>query len=222
MPRELPQDPIVRELVLQARRMQVSRRHLLQGAGVGAGVLALAACTPAGSSAPKPAEWAKVEASEDGRNWRELKLKPKGETGLQGDVSVSARAVRVRNGGKPADVKIALLKVRLAEDAEGGSAFIDGRLDTLAPLGAGQFIEIPADARGVTLFFGSGSGKGAAVGVSATKDGSTRSLGAAAGDVAGDVAWNAARDAARDATWDAEREWQRALLLRMAGYGGEA
>jgi hypothetical protein len=31
---------------------------------------------------------------------------------------------------------------------------------------------------------GSGSGKGAAVGVSATKDGSTRSLGAAAGDVA--------------------------------------
>lgn len=56
MPRELPQDPIVRELVLQARRMQVSRRHLLQGAGVGAGVLALAACTPAGSSAPTPAK----------------------------------------------------------------------------------------------------------------------------------------------------------------------
>ncbi len=56
MPRELPQDPIVRELVLQARRMQVSRRHLLQGAGIGAGALALAACAPAGSNAPKPAE----------------------------------------------------------------------------------------------------------------------------------------------------------------------
>jgi spermidine/putrescine transport system substrate-binding protein len=56
MPRELPQDPIIRELVLQARRMQVSRRHLLQGAGIGAGALVLAACAPTGSNAPKPAE----------------------------------------------------------------------------------------------------------------------------------------------------------------------
>ena len=47
---------MIRELVMQARRMQLSRRHLLQGAGVGAGALALAACAPAGSSAPKPAE----------------------------------------------------------------------------------------------------------------------------------------------------------------------
>lgn len=135
-------------------------------------------------SAPNPAGWAKVEATEDGKTWRELKLKPKGETGLAGDVSGAARAVRVRNAGKPADVKIALLKVRVAEDDEGGSAFVDGRLDTLAPLGAGQSIEIPADARGVTLFFGAGSGKGAAVGVASTKDGATRSLGAASGDIA--------------------------------------
>ncbi len=56
MTRSLPQDPIVRQLVLQARQAQFSRRHLLQGAGIGAGALALAACAPAGSSAPKPAE----------------------------------------------------------------------------------------------------------------------------------------------------------------------
>ncbi|MGX5681280.1 ABC transporter substrate-binding protein [Schumannella luteola] len=56
MPRQLPQDPIIRDLVLQARRMQLSRRHLLQGGAIGAGALALAACAPAGSAAPKPAE----------------------------------------------------------------------------------------------------------------------------------------------------------------------
>jgi spermidine/putrescine transport system substrate-binding protein len=56
MQRQLPQDPIIRDLVLQARRMQLSRRHVLQGAGIGAGALALAACAPAGSTAPTPAE----------------------------------------------------------------------------------------------------------------------------------------------------------------------
>lgn len=56
MTRQLPQDPIIRELVVQARRAQLSRRHLLQGAGIGAGALALAACAPAGSTAPTPAE----------------------------------------------------------------------------------------------------------------------------------------------------------------------
>ena len=52
---QLPQDPIIRQLVLQAKRSQLSRRHLLQGPGIGAGALALAACAPAGSSAPHPA-----------------------------------------------------------------------------------------------------------------------------------------------------------------------
>ncbi|MDO7881545.1 ABC transporter substrate-binding protein [Salinibacterium soli] len=56
MSRQLPQDPIIRDLVLQARRMQLSRRHLLQGGAIGAGALALAACAPAGSTAPTPAE----------------------------------------------------------------------------------------------------------------------------------------------------------------------
>ena len=55
MPSQLPQDPIIRQLIMQARQSQLSRRHLLQGAGIGATALALAACAPAGSSAPKPA-----------------------------------------------------------------------------------------------------------------------------------------------------------------------
>ncbi|HWR86144.1 MAG TPA: spermidine/putrescine ABC transporter substrate-binding protein [Rhodoglobus sp.] len=56
MPRPLPEDPIVRQLVLQARRSQLSRRHLLQGAGVSAAALALAACAPASNGKPTPAE----------------------------------------------------------------------------------------------------------------------------------------------------------------------
>ncbi|HPX39997.1 MAG TPA: twin-arginine translocation signal domain-containing protein [Candidatus Hydrogenedentes bacterium] len=34
---------MIRQLIAQARRAQLSRRHLLQGAGIGAGALALAA-----------------------------------------------------------------------------------------------------------------------------------------------------------------------------------
>jgi spermidine/putrescine transport system substrate-binding protein len=56
MTRPLPQDPIIRQLVLQAKRAQLSRRHLLQGAGISATAMALAACAPSGSSAPKPAD----------------------------------------------------------------------------------------------------------------------------------------------------------------------
>jgi spermidine/putrescine transport system substrate-binding protein len=54
--RPLPEDPIIRQLILQARKAQFSRRHLLQGAGVGAATLALAACTPAPSGPLTPAE----------------------------------------------------------------------------------------------------------------------------------------------------------------------
>ncbi|MGV8881268.1 MAG: ABC transporter substrate-binding protein [Rhodoglobus sp.] len=56
MTRELPKDPIIRQLVQQAQRAQLSRRHVLQSAGIGAGALALAACAPATSSAPTAAE----------------------------------------------------------------------------------------------------------------------------------------------------------------------
>ncbi len=55
-PKSLPEDPIIRQLVLQAKRSQLSRRHLLQGAGVGATALALAACAPGASNAPTPAK----------------------------------------------------------------------------------------------------------------------------------------------------------------------
>lgn len=56
MTRQLPEDPIIRQLVVQARRAQLSRRNLLQGAGIGATALALAACAPTGSGAPEPAK----------------------------------------------------------------------------------------------------------------------------------------------------------------------
>lgn len=56
MTRPLPQDPIIRQLVAQARASQVSRRRLLQGAGLGAASLLLAACAPGGSADVTPAE----------------------------------------------------------------------------------------------------------------------------------------------------------------------
>lgn len=55
MPRSLPEDPMIRSLVQQARRAQLTRRSVLGGAGIGATALALAACSPAGSSKPTPA-----------------------------------------------------------------------------------------------------------------------------------------------------------------------
>src|SRR5690242_6008254 len=55
MSRSLPEDPLIRSLVIQARRAQVSRRTMLQGAGIGAAALTLAACAPSGSSRPTAA-----------------------------------------------------------------------------------------------------------------------------------------------------------------------
>jgi len=48
--RPLPQDPSIQQLVLQAKQSQLSRRRLLQGAGLGASALALAACAAPGDS----------------------------------------------------------------------------------------------------------------------------------------------------------------------------
>jgi len=45
MHRPLPEDPMIRSLVAQARRAQVSRRAMLAGTGAGATALALAACS---------------------------------------------------------------------------------------------------------------------------------------------------------------------------------
>ncbi|MFC0682504.1 PotD/PotF family extracellular solute-binding protein [Lysobacter korlensis] len=55
MPRRLPEDPLIRALVQQARRAQLSRRGVLTGAGLGVAALTLAACAPSGSTAPTAA-----------------------------------------------------------------------------------------------------------------------------------------------------------------------
>jgi len=56
MARALPEDPFIRSLVQRAQRAQLSRRHVLQGAGVGAAALALAACSTGGAPKPKSAK----------------------------------------------------------------------------------------------------------------------------------------------------------------------
>ena len=48
MNRPLPEDPMVRRLIAQARRAQMSRRTMLAGTGAGATALALAACSTGG------------------------------------------------------------------------------------------------------------------------------------------------------------------------------
>lgn len=48
MPRSLPEDPLIRSLVIHARRAQMTRRGVLAGATAGASALALAACAPTG------------------------------------------------------------------------------------------------------------------------------------------------------------------------------
>lgn len=66
--RPLPEDPIVRSLVAQARRAQLSRRALLAGAGVSASALALAACST-GSGQAKPTAAADESATDKSLNW---------------------------------------------------------------------------------------------------------------------------------------------------------
>lgn len=55
MPMSLPEDPLIRRLVQQARASQLSRRVVLAGGVGGAAALALAACAPGPSEAPSPA-----------------------------------------------------------------------------------------------------------------------------------------------------------------------
>jgi spermidine/putrescine transport system substrate-binding protein len=71
MARDLPKDPIIRQLVLQARATQLSRRHMLQGAGIGATALALAACaTPGGQANLTPAaDTSDTDKSVTWSNW---------------------------------------------------------------------------------------------------------------------------------------------------------
>ncbi len=66
--RPLPQDPIIRSLVVQAQRAQLNRRALLAGAGAGASALALAACSTGGGQA-KPTPAADKSSTDKTLNW---------------------------------------------------------------------------------------------------------------------------------------------------------
>jgi spermidine/putrescine transport system substrate-binding protein len=67
--RELPTDPAIRALVAQARSWQVGRRTLLQGAGMSAAALALAACSTGGGGAAKPSTAKDNSASDKTLTW---------------------------------------------------------------------------------------------------------------------------------------------------------
>ncbi|HEY9477650.1 MAG TPA: spermidine/putrescine ABC transporter substrate-binding protein [Microbacteriaceae bacterium] len=68
MTRPLPEDPLIRRLVLQARSAQFSRRTVLQGMGISAAALMLAACSTPGG-APKPTAATDVSATDKTVRW---------------------------------------------------------------------------------------------------------------------------------------------------------
>lgn len=56
MTRTMPQDPMIQRLIQQARQAPITRRNILQGAGIGAAALTLAACSTGGAKQPNPAK----------------------------------------------------------------------------------------------------------------------------------------------------------------------
>ncbi len=68
MVRSLPEDPLIRSLVINARRAQLTRRGALAGGVAGAAALALAACTPTSGSA-KPTAAADVSSTDKSMIW---------------------------------------------------------------------------------------------------------------------------------------------------------
>lgn len=56
MTRSMPQDPMIQRLIQQARQAPITRRNILQGAGIGAAALTLAACSTGGAAKPTPAK----------------------------------------------------------------------------------------------------------------------------------------------------------------------
>jgi spermidine/putrescine transport system substrate-binding protein len=56
MTRTMPQDPMIQRLIQQARQAPITRRNILQGAGIGAAALTLAACSSGGATKPTPAK----------------------------------------------------------------------------------------------------------------------------------------------------------------------
>lgn len=67
--RNLPEDPIVRELVQHARAAQISRRALLGGAVGGAAALALAACAPGEQALVAPEDISATDPTVNWANW---------------------------------------------------------------------------------------------------------------------------------------------------------
>jgi spermidine/putrescine transport system substrate-binding protein len=66
--RPLPQDPVIRALIAQARQSQLTRRSLLAGGAAGASALALAACSTGGGQA-RPTAAADVSDTDKTLNW---------------------------------------------------------------------------------------------------------------------------------------------------------
>jgi spermidine/putrescine transport system substrate-binding protein len=66
--RPLPQDPVVRALIAQARQAHLTRRTLLAGGAAGASALALAACSTGGGQA-RPTAAADVSDTDKTLNW---------------------------------------------------------------------------------------------------------------------------------------------------------
>lgn len=70
MNRALPEDPMIRRLVQQARRSQLSRRALLSTGGATAAALALAACSTGGAAKPTAApDESDTDKSLNWANW---------------------------------------------------------------------------------------------------------------------------------------------------------
>ncbi|HEY0259240.1 MAG TPA: spermidine/putrescine ABC transporter substrate-binding protein [Lacisediminihabitans sp.] len=68
MTRHMPNDPMIQRLIAQAKQASLSRRGLLQGAGIGATALALAACSTGGPAA-KPTAATDRSATDKSLNW---------------------------------------------------------------------------------------------------------------------------------------------------------
>ncbi|HEV7955529.1 MAG: polyamine transporter substrate-binding protein [Microbacteriaceae bacterium] len=67
MNRPFPTDPVIRQLIVQAKRAQFSRRSVMSGAGLGAAALTLVACASGETEAPSPAK--DNSASDKTLNW---------------------------------------------------------------------------------------------------------------------------------------------------------
>ena len=69
MNRAFPEDPIIRSLVMQARKSQVSRRAMLAGTGGLAAALTLAACSPGAGDRESPTAAKDNSANDPTLNW---------------------------------------------------------------------------------------------------------------------------------------------------------